>query len=83
MGVVYLVVLALAIAVTFFLGLPAVLLGRLLESLTYGSRITWEVVLLSILPVLGVAWSLGGAGVRADAAMWWEFVLGLVKGVKG
>jgi len=51
-GVVYLVVFALSLIFSIVFGLPAILLGRLLESLTYGSRITWEVVILSVFPVL-------------------------------
>jgi hypothetical protein len=51
-GVVYLVVFSLAVITTVTLGLPAILFGRLLESICYGKRITWEVVLLSVMPVL-------------------------------
>jgi len=51
-GVVYLVVFALSLVFSIVFGLPAILLGRLLESLTYGSRITWELVILSVFPVI-------------------------------
>lgn len=54
LGVVYLIIFSLTVAFNIVFGLPAILLGRLLGSLTYGTRITWEVVLLCVTPAVAV-----------------------------
>ena len=55
LGVVYIIIFALTVASSAAFGLPAILLGRLLESLTYGTRITWEVVLLCVTPAVAIS----------------------------